>query len=135
MQVSVEHKIFSLETITKFKSWFIRLLDEAYEACADADVLIESPSTFAGIRASRKSSTAADSADVAEAYKIAYIRAFTMPWTRTREFPHALLSGPTDSLEAFNTASVRAPFRLLPCVADGPSTVSSTRSSGAPAAA
>ena len=33
------------------------------------------------------------------------MRAFTMPWTKTRDFPHALLSGPTDSLESFNIAS------------------------------
>lgn len=44
-------------------------------------------------------------ADVAEAYRIGYMRAFTMPWTKTRDFPHALLSGPTDSLESFNIAS------------------------------
>lgn len=49
MQVSVEHKIFSIDTISKFRKWFDDLLVEAYEAVKGTDVLIESPSTFAGV--------------------------------------------------------------------------------------
>jgi sterol 3beta-glucosyltransferase len=48
----------------------------AWEACQDTDLLIESPSAMAGIH-------------IAEALEIPYFRAFTMPWTRTRSYPHA----------------------------------------------
>lgn len=48
----------------------------AWKACQDTDLLIESPSAMAGIH-------------IAEALKIPYFRAFTMPWTRTRAYPHA----------------------------------------------
>ena len=52
------------------------LLSSAWEACQDSDLLIESPSAMAGIH-------------IAEALAIPYYRAFTMPWTRTRAYPHA----------------------------------------------
>ena len=39
-------------------------------------MLIESPSAISGIH-------------IAEALRIPYYRAFTMPWTRTRAYPHA----------------------------------------------
>jgi sterol 3beta-glucosyltransferase len=48
----------------------------AWEGCQGSDVLIESPSAMAGIH-------------IAEALQIPYFRAFTMPWTRTRAYPHA----------------------------------------------
>ena len=48
----------------------------AWEACKGADLLIESPSAMAGIH-------------IAEALEIPYFRAFSMPWTRTRSYPHA----------------------------------------------
>ena len=48
----------------------------AWVACQDSDILIESPSAMAGIH-------------IAEALQIPYFRAFTMPWTRTRAYPHA----------------------------------------------
>ena len=53
MQLSIEHKMLSpgffRETLGKFREWFDDLLQECWEACQGADVLIESPSTFAGI--------------------------------------------------------------------------------------
>lgn len=53
MKLSVEHKMFSpaffKETLGKFRTWFDELLQQCWEACQDAEVLIESPSTFAGI--------------------------------------------------------------------------------------
>ena len=53
MQLSVEHKMYSpgffRETLGKFKVWFDNLLVECWDACQGVDVLIESPSTFAGI--------------------------------------------------------------------------------------
>lgn len=60
----------------QFRDFVRTLLVTAWEACKDAEVLIESPSAMAGIH-------------IAEALGIPYFRAFTMPWTRTRAYPHA----------------------------------------------
>ncbi|KAK9371386.1 hypothetical protein V1509DRAFT_650976 [Lipomyces kononenkoae] len=80
MRLSVEHGMFSYgflkEAASKFRGWITELLETAWVACQDTDVLIESPSAMAGIH-------------VAEALQIPYFRAFTMPWTRTRAYPHA----------------------------------------------
>jgi sterol 3beta-glucosyltransferase len=51
-------------------------METAWEACQGSDLLIESPSAMAGVH-------------IAEALEIPYFRAFTMPWTRTRAYPHA----------------------------------------------
>ena len=67
---------FLKEAHSKFRGWLDNLLMSAWQACKNTDVLIESPSTMAGIH-------------IAEAMKIPYFRAFTMPWTRTRTYPHA----------------------------------------------
>ncbi|RUP44741.1 hypothetical protein BC936DRAFT_149062, partial [Jimgerdemannia flammicorona] len=58
-----------------FKGWFDDLLATAWTACQGTDVLIESPSAMVGVH-------------LAEKLGIAYFRAFPMPWTRTRSFPH-----------------------------------------------
>ena len=63
---------------TYAKSTLIPVLLDSWNACQDADVLIESPSTMAGIH-------------IAEALNIPYFRAFTMPWTRTTEYPQAFM--------------------------------------------
>ncbi|EPS42435.1 hypothetical protein H072_3612 [Dactylellina haptotyla CBS 200.50] len=80
MRVCVENGMFTLsflkEASSKFRSWIDELLDSAWIACQDSDVLIESPSAMAGIH-------------IAESMRIPYFRAFTMPWTRTRAYPHA----------------------------------------------
>ena len=60
----------------KFRSWISKLLTTSWEACQGSDILIESPSAMSGIH-------------IAEALGIPYFRAFTMPWTRTRAYPHA----------------------------------------------
>ncbi|KAF8631804.1 hypothetical protein AX17_005019 [Amanita inopinata Kibby_2008] len=95
MQLSVENRMFSPEffrkSITNFRSWFDQLLVDAWEACQDADVLLESPSAMAGVH-------------IAEALNIPYFRTFTMPWTKTSEFPHPFFSPPVGS-PAFNSAS------------------------------
>lgn len=52
------------ESVGHFRQWLDDLFAESWKACQDADVLIESPSTFAGIH-------------IAEALKIPYFRAFT----------------------------------------------------------
>jgi len=62
--------------INQFRGWLDGLMETAWEACQGADILIESPSAMVGIH-------------IAEALRIPYFRAFGMPWTRTRTYPHA----------------------------------------------
>ncbi|CAJ2508487.1 Uu.00g135130.m01.CDS01 [Anthostomella pinea] len=69
---------FLREANSKFRGWLDELLASAYTACQGSDLLIESPSAMAGIH-------------IAEALSIPYFRAFTMPWTRTRAYPHAFV--------------------------------------------
>ncbi|KAI0010732.1 glycosyltransferase family 1 protein [Xylariaceae sp. FL0662B] len=69
---------FLKEANSKFRGWLDELLASAYSACQGSDLLIESPSAMAGIH-------------IAEALAIPYFRAFTMPWTRTRAYPHAFV--------------------------------------------
>lgn len=80
MRICVEHGMFTLsflrEASSKFRGWIDGLLNSAWEACQGADVLIESPSAMAGLH-------------IAESLQIPYFQAFSMPWTRTRAFPHA----------------------------------------------
>lgn len=80
MRICVENGMFTYsflrEASLKFRSWIDDLLSSAWKACQGADILIESPSAMAGIH-------------IAEALRIPYFRAFTMPWTRTRAYPHA----------------------------------------------
>ncbi|OJD37095.1 udp-glucose:sterol glycosyltransferase [Diplodia corticola] len=80
MQLCVESGMFTATFLAKahftFRGWLSALLESAWQACQDSDLLIESPSTMAGIH-------------IAEALEIPYFRAFTMPWTRTRAYPHA----------------------------------------------
>ncbi|KAF2012068.1 glycosyltransferase family 1 protein [Aaosphaeria arxii CBS 175.79] len=80
MRICVEHGMFTYsfmkEANAKFRGWLDAVCSSAWQACQGADVLIESPSAMAGIH-------------IAEALEIPYFRAFTMPWTRTRTYPHA----------------------------------------------
>ena len=80
MRVCVENGLFTYsflkEASAKFRGWIDELLSSAWKACQDTDILIESPSAMAGIH-------------IAEALEIPYFRAFSMPWTRTRAYPHA----------------------------------------------
>lgn len=91
MRICVENGMFTYsflrEASTHFRGWIDRLLSSAWRACttegpgggppvAACDVLIESPSAMAGIH-------------IAEALRVPYFRAFSMPWTRTRAYPHA----------------------------------------------
>ncbi|KAF2195481.1 glycosyltransferase family 1 protein [Zopfia rhizophila CBS 207.26] len=80
MRICVEHGMFTYnfmkEANSKFRGWLDDVCSSAWKACQGADVLIESPSAMAGIH-------------IAEALEIPYFRAFTMPWTRTRTYPHA----------------------------------------------
>lgn len=80
MRVCVENGMFTPSFIYKvnsqFRDWLDGLLTSAYVACQGSDLLLESPSAMCGIH-------------IAEALEIPYFRAFTMPWTRTRAYPHA----------------------------------------------
>ena len=80
MRICVENGMFTYsflrEASAKFRGWIDELLLSAWKACQDTDILIESPSAMAGIH-------------IAEALGIPYFRAFAMPWTRTRAYPHA----------------------------------------------
>ncbi|KAJ9667911.1 Sterol 3-beta-glucosyltransferase [Coniosporium apollinis] len=80
MRVCVENGMFTYsfirETHGKFRGWLDGLCSSAWQACQETDVLIESPSAMVGIH-------------IAEALQIPYFRAFAMPWTRTRTYPHA----------------------------------------------
>jgi sterol 3beta-glucosyltransferase len=82
MRLCIENGTFTWaflkEANSTFRGWLDELLDSAYTACQDSDVLIEAPSAMAGIH-------------IAEKLGIPYFRAFTMPWTRTRAYPHAFI--------------------------------------------
>lgn len=84
MSFMAEHESVNLgmlrEASRKFSGWIKDLLETSWTACKETnpDVLIESPSAMAGIH-------------IAEALQIPYFRAFTMPWTRTRAYPHAFI--------------------------------------------
>ncbi|KAK3347314.1 sterol 3-beta-glucosyltransferase [Neurospora tetraspora] len=82
MRICIENGTFTYaflrEANSKFRGWLDELLTSAWEACQGSDLLIESPSAMAGIH-------------IAEALGIPYFRAFTMPWTRTRAYPHAFI--------------------------------------------
>ncbi|KAG9232353.1 sterol 3-beta-glucosyltransferase [Amylocarpus encephaloides] len=80
MRICVEYGMFTYsflrEASSKFRGWIDGLLSSSWRACQGSDLLIESPSAMGGIH-------------IAEALGIPYFRAFSMPWTRTRAYPHA----------------------------------------------
>ncbi|KAK8044077.1 glycosyltransferase family 28 domain-containing protein [Apiospora rasikravindrae] len=96
MKLVIEHGTFSYgffkEATSSFRPWLDGLLESAWEACKGTDILIESPSAMAGIH-------------IAEALYIPYFRAFTMPWTRTRAYPHAFMTADRNMGGFFNYLS------------------------------
>lgn len=82
MRLCIENGTFTWaflkEANSTFRGWLDDVLESSYSACQGSDVLIESPSAMAGIH-------------IAEKLGIPYFRAFTMPWTRTRAYPHAFI--------------------------------------------
>lgn len=82
MQLCIQNGTFTLgffrEANAKMRDWLDELLETAWNACQGSDLIIESPSAMAGIH-------------IAEALGVPYFRAFTMPWTRTRAYPHAFI--------------------------------------------
>jgi sterol 3beta-glucosyltransferase len=93
MRLCIENGTFTLAFLAKanamFRGWLDDLLASSWSACQGADVLIESPSAMAGIH-------------IAEALGIPYFRAFTMPWTRTRAYPHAFIMPETKRGGSYN---------------------------------
>lgn len=93
MEIMIEYSTFSYafikEASNRFKGWITELLDTSWKACQDTDLLIESPSAMAGIH-------------IAEALKVPYFRAFTMPWTRTRAYPHAFINPDANHTGRYN---------------------------------
>jgi sterol 3beta-glucosyltransferase len=96
MQLCVEQGMFTFgflkEANVKFRGWLDDVCSSGWKACQGADVLIESPSAMAGIH-------------IAEALEIPYFRAFTMPWTRTRVYPHAFAVPEKKLGGAYNSSS------------------------------
>lgn len=82
MRLCIENGTFTVsflrEANSTMRSWLDGLLTSSWHACKGSDVLIESPSAMAGIH-------------IAEKLSIPYFRAFGMPWTRTRAYPHAFM--------------------------------------------
>lgn len=84
MSLMVEHESMNVSLLrdasSHFREWITELLNSSWKVCSQLglDLLIESPSAMAGIH-------------IAEALEIPYFRAFTMPWTRTRAYPHAFI--------------------------------------------
>ncbi|KAJ3088772.1 Sterol 3-beta-glucosyltransferase [Quaeritorhiza haematococci] len=79
IQLCVDNGMFTYsfvrEGLSKFRGWVDELLQSAWEACQDTDLLIESPTAMGGVH-------------VAEKLQIPFFAAFPMPWTRTRTYPH-----------------------------------------------
>ncbi|CAJ0915764.1 19753_t:CDS:10 [Entrophospora sp. SA101] len=96
MRICVENGMFTFgffkDGITNFREWFDELLKTSWLACQNTDVLIESPSAMSGIH-------------IAEALGIPYFRAFTMPWTRTKAYPHAFAVSNYDLKGPYNYMS------------------------------
>ncbi|CAG8600636.1 7585_t:CDS:10 [Funneliformis caledonium] len=96
MRICVENGMFTFgffkEGLVNFRGWLDDLLKTSWEACQGTDVIIESPSAMAGIH-------------IAEALDVAYFRAFTMPWTRTRAYPHAFAVPDHDLKSPYNYSS------------------------------
>jgi len=96
MRLCIENGTFTWaffkEANSMFRGWLDDLLASSWKACHGADVLIESPSAMSGIH-------------IAEALGIPYFRAFTMPWTRTRAYPHAFIMPETKMGGSYNVSS------------------------------
>ena len=96
MRLCIDNGTWSLGFIRQahlsFRAWLDEVLTTAWEACRGTELLIESPSAMAGIH-------------VAEALDIPYFRAFTMPWTRTRAYPHAFITPSNKMGGTYNMAT------------------------------
>lgn len=103
MKLCIENGTFSYAFFHKanatMRTWLDGLLTSSWAACQGSDVLIESPSAMAGIH-------------IAEKLRIPYFRAFGMPWTRTRAYPHAFIT-PEYKLGGTFNMSTYAMFEMV----------------------
>lgn len=80
MRICVENGMFTpsfiFEANSTYRGWLDLLCQTGWAACQDAEMIIESPVAMVGIH-------------IAEALEVPYFRAFTMPWTKTKTYPHA----------------------------------------------
>lgn len=96
MELCVENGMFTpkfiKEALATFRSFIDVLLRSAWDVCQDADVIVQAPSVMAGYH-------------VAEKLGVPLLNYFTMPFTKTREFPSpfALTNVPLGG--AFNVSS------------------------------
>ncbi len=99
MKLSTDHAMFSpgffKEALGGFRRWLDELLVDSWEACHDADVLIESPSAMAGVHI-------AEGLAKKTGKPVPYFRAFTMPWTRTSAYPQAFMVPQIEMGPSFN---------------------------------
>lgn len=99
MKLSTDHAMFSpgffKEALGGFRKWLDELLVDAWNACQDADVLIESPSAMAGVHIAEGLGQLRDK-------PVPYFRAFTMPWTRTSAYPQAFMVPQIEMGPSFN---------------------------------
>lgn len=99
MKLSTDHAMFSpgffKEALGGFRRWLDELLRDSWEACQDADVLIESPSAMAGVHI-------AEGLAKKTGKPVPYFRAFTMPWTRTSAYPQAFMVPQIEMGPSFN---------------------------------
>lgn len=103
MKLCIENGTFTVSFLHKasstMRTWLDGLLATSWVACQGSDVLIESPSAMAGIH-------------IAERLRIPYFRAFGMPWTRTRTYPHAFFT-PEHKLGGTFNISTYAMFDMV----------------------
>ncbi|KAI8450388.1 hypothetical protein BY996DRAFT_6417420 [Phakopsora pachyrhizi] len=79
MKICIDNGLYTSALIRdglcKFWVWLDSLLVLSYKTYKGTNLLFESPSTMSGIH-------------ITEVLEILYFRAFTMPWTQTREYFH-----------------------------------------------
>jgi sterol 3beta-glucosyltransferase len=79
ISLMVENSLFSLkfvrQAVSNFSGWMRDLHETCYKACENTDVIMEAPTVFAGMH-------------IAEKMGVPFFQVFTMPWTRTKAFPH-----------------------------------------------
>ncbi|KAJ3103109.1 Sterol 3-beta-glucosyltransferase [Phlyctochytrium planicorne] len=95
MQCCVDNGMFTVSFIrdasSKFRGWIDELLTSSWEACQGTQLLIESPTAMAGIHIAEKLGGLLGISKFEcnlNTLDIPFFGAFSMPWTRTRAFPH-----------------------------------------------
>ncbi|KAI9007630.1 hypothetical protein DFJ74DRAFT_365924 [Hyaloraphidium curvatum] len=104
MSVMVEngHSTYAFvrEANARLRPWLTDLMMSGFEACQGSDVILAGPSAIIGPH-------------VAEALGIPFMFVFTMPWTRTRAFPHPFMVPATDLGGLYNEFSYSVVERAI----------------------